>query len=255
MSTVSAGVTISPAGRQAAFAARWRREHLFFTILPIVMATAVFVGFSRTYYLKSVYGTPELAWLYHVHGAAFTTWLLLLIVQPALVLARRTPLHRQVGWIAVVLVPVMTVLAWLVSVDLGRRGGGPPGVPSIQFLTVPMATIVVFPAFVAAALYWRGKPEIHKRLMLIATLELVPAGFGRVPGTAAVWSTRVLWRRRPVRAGHDGIRSRDTPARASCDRLGRSAADCHAGRPNRPLRHASLGCVCALGDSVRKLTN
>jgi len=181
MSTVSAGVTISPAGRQAAFTARWRREHLFFTILPIVMATAVFVGFSRTYYLKSVYGTPELAWLYHVHGAAFTTWLLLLIVQPALVLARRTPLHRQVGWIAVVLVPVMTVLAWLVSVDLGRRGGGPPGVPSIQFLTVPMATIVVFPAFVAAALYWRGKPEIHKRLMLIATLELVPAGFGRVP--------------------------------------------------------------------------
>ena len=182
MSTVSAGVTISPAGRQAAFTARWRREHLFFTILPIVMATAVFVGFSRTYYLKSVYGTPELAWLYHVHGAAFTTWLLLLIVQPALVLARRTPLHRQVGWIAVVLVPVMTVLAWLVSVDLGRRGGGPPGVPSIQFLTVPMATIVVFPAFVAAALYWRGKPEIHKRLMLIATLELVPAGVARVPG-------------------------------------------------------------------------
>jgi len=182
MATVSVGATVSPAERQAAFAARWRREHLFFTILPIAMVAVVFVGFSRTYYLKSMYGTPELAWLYHVHGAAFTMWLLLLIVQPALVLARRTPVHRQVGWVAAVLVPAMTVLAWLVSVDLGRRGGGPPGVPSIQFLVVPMATVIIFPAFVAAALYWRRSPDIHKRLMLIATLELVPAGVARVPG-------------------------------------------------------------------------
>jgi hypothetical protein len=44
---------------------------------------------------------------------------------------------------------------------------------------------VVFPAFVAAALYWRGSPDAHKRLMLIATLELIPAGFGRWPGLAA----------------------------------------------------------------------
>jgi hypothetical protein len=45
-----------------------------------------------------------------------------------------------------------------------------------------MATVIIFPAFVAAALYWRRSPDIHKRLMLIATLELVPAGVARVPG-------------------------------------------------------------------------
>ena len=180
MATV--GATISPAERQALFAAKWRRDHLFFTVLPIVMVATVFVGFSQTYYLKSVFGTPALTWLYHVHGAAFTMWLLLLIVQPALVLTGRTPLHRQVGWIAAVLVPAMAVLAWLVSVDLGRRGGGPPGVPSLQFMIVPMVTVVLFPAFVAAAIYWRRSPDIHKRLMLIATLELVPAGVARIPG-------------------------------------------------------------------------
>lgn len=183
MATV--GATLSPADRQALFAAKWRREHIFFTILPVVMFLTVFVGFSQTYYLKPVFGTAPLTWLYHVHGAAFTTWLLLLIIQPALILAGRTPLHRQVGWIAAVLVPAMTVLAWLVSVDLGRRGGGPPGVPSIQFMTVPMATVVLFPAFVAAAIYWRRQPDIHKRLMLIATLELVPAGVARIPGLLA----------------------------------------------------------------------
>ena len=186
MSTVTVGATLSPTDRQAFHAARWRREHLFFTALPVVMFAAVFVGFSQTYYLKSVFGTPPLSWLYHVHGVAFTSWLLLLILQPALVLAGRTPLHRQLGWIAGALVPLMTVLAWFVSVDLGRRGSAPPGIPPLVFIVVPMATVVVFPAFVAAALYWRRRPDTHKRLMLIATLELVPAGVARVPGVLAL---------------------------------------------------------------------
>src|SRR5688572_2236767 len=98
-SASTAGAALSPAARQALYAAKWRREHLFFTVLPIVMFVAVFAGFSQTYYLKSVFGTPALGWLFHVHGVAFTSWLLLLIVQPALVLAGRTPVHRQLGWI------------------------------------------------------------------------------------------------------------------------------------------------------------
>jgi hypothetical protein len=180
MATV--GATLAPSARQAVYAAKWRREHLFFTILPIAMFATVFVGFSQTYYLKPVFGTPPLGWLYHVHGAAFTTWLLLMMAQPAQVLARRIPLHRQLGWIAAALVPAMAILGWLVSVDLGRRGGGPPGVPPLVFMVVPMATVVVFPAFIAAAIYWRENRDIHKRLMLIGTLELVPAGVARIPG-------------------------------------------------------------------------
>jgi hypothetical protein len=184
MSTISTA-TLSPSGRQGMYAAKWRREHLFFTVLPVIMLAVVIVGFAPTYYLKPMFGTPELPWLYHVHGLAFSSWLLLLIMQPALVLSGRTPLHRQIGWMAAGLVPVMTVLALLVSIDLGRRGGGPPGIPPLVFLVVPMATVVVFPAFVAAALYWRRSPDTHKRLMLIATLELIPAGIGRWPGVAA----------------------------------------------------------------------
>src|SRR5689334_4814543 len=107
MSTVSTvAARVSPSERQLAYAAKWRREHLFFTAVPVVMLLAVFVGFSQTYYLKTVFGTPELRWLYHVHGAAFTSWMLLLIIQPALVLAGRLPAHRQVGWIAAGVVPL-----------------------------------------------------------------------------------------------------------------------------------------------------
>ena len=187
MATVTtARAAVSPADRQAFFASKWRREHLFYTILPLVMLAVVVVGFAPTYYLKLMFGTPELRWVYHAHGLAFSSWMLLLIIQPALVLAGRTPLHRQVGWVSAALVPVMTVLALVVSIDLGRRGAAPPGVPPLIFLVVPLATVVVFPAFVAAALYWRGSPDTHKRLMLIATLELIPAGIVRWPGLAAM---------------------------------------------------------------------
>src|SRR3954464_280814 len=76
---------------------RWRRERLFFILLPIAAAIAVFVGFAPTYYLKAAYGSPALRPLYHFHGFLFSTWMALLIIQPALVSARRIDLHRRIG--------------------------------------------------------------------------------------------------------------------------------------------------------------
>jgi hypothetical protein len=144
------------------------------------MFAAVVVGFAPTYYLKGLYQTRALSPLFHVHGMLFTTWMLFLIVQPALVALRRTDIHRRIGVAGGVLAAAMTAIAIPVSIDMGRRGAAPPGVPPLVFLAVPLATVVVFPMLVAAALYWRRQPAAHKRLMLIATMELVPAGFGRI---------------------------------------------------------------------------
>ena len=159
-----------------------RRRFLnFYTGLPIAMALAVFVGFAPTYYMKTAFGTPALAPLYHVHGFLFTCWMLLLIIQPALVATGRTALHRRVGVAGGLLAAGMVVAALAVSIDLGRRGASPPGVPPLVFLVVPLTTVVVFPVLVGAALLWRNRPQIHKRLMLIGSMELITAGFGRWP--------------------------------------------------------------------------
>lgn len=157
---------------------------MFFTGLPIAMAVAVFVGFAPTYYLKATYGTPVLAPLYHLHGFLFSLWMVLLVGQPALVAARWVTLHRRLGTVGGVLAALMIPTALAVAIDLGRRGAAPPGVPPLSFLAVPLATVIVFPALIGAALAWRRQPETHKRLMLIGTLELVPAGVARWPGLA-----------------------------------------------------------------------
>jgi hypothetical protein len=156
-----------------------QRQRLFYTALPIGMAVLVFVGFAPTYYLKTVYGTPALAPLYHLHGLLFTLWMALIVGQPALVAVRKVSLHRRIGTFGGILAAAMVPTALAVAVDLGRRGAAPPGVPPLSFLAIPLATVVVFPVLVGSALFWRRQPETHKRLMLIATLELIPAGIAR----------------------------------------------------------------------------
>lgn len=160
------------------------RDRVFFTAMPIAMAAAIFVGFARSYYLKTAFGTPVLSPLYHLHGLLFTGWMLLLMIQPALVAARRTALHRRIGVGGGVLGAAMIVAAFAVTLDLGHRGSAPPGISPLAFLIVPFATVIVFPVLIGGAFFWRRLPEVHKRLMLIGSLELVPAGFGRWPVVA-----------------------------------------------------------------------
>ena len=71
---VRGGVSTARVSRQ------WRTQRAFFTGLSLLMVLAVFVGFSRSYYLKGLYGTPALPSLFHVHGLLFTSWMVLLVV-------------------------------------------------------------------------------------------------------------------------------------------------------------------------------
>jgi len=150
------------------------------------MVAAVFVGFSRSYYLKGVYGAPPLPRLFHVHGALFTLWMLLLVVQTGLVATRRVSVHRQLGAAGGVLALLMTGAAMAMTMDLARRSAAASSEQGLAFTIIPFFTVIVFPVLVGAALFYRRKPDVHKRLMLIATLELVTAGVARIPGAGSL---------------------------------------------------------------------
>lgn len=150
------------------------------------MVLAVFVGFSRSYYLKGLFGTPVLPTLFHVHGLLFTLWMVLLVVQTGLVASRRTDVHRRLGVAGGVLAALMTVAAIAMTLDAARRSAAAPTEEALAFVIVPFFTIIVFPVLVGMALLYRHAPAVHKRLMLIATLELVTAGVGRIPGAGSV---------------------------------------------------------------------
>src|SRR6187200_2533771 len=75
----------------------------------------VFLGFAPTYYLRPVSAGPIPAYL-HVHGAAMTAWFLLLLVQTALIAARRRGAHRRLGIAGACVAVVIVVLNPLVVV-------------------------------------------------------------------------------------------------------------------------------------------
>lgn len=176
------------AGRQvpADPAAAWRRDRLFFTGMAGAAAVVVFAGFAPTYYLKGAFGGRELAPLLHVHGLIFTSWIVLFIVQTALIASRRTPVHRRLGVAGGVLAAAMLVVGPMAAIDAARRGFTPPGgPPPLTFMIIPLGDILVFAVLVGTALYLRRQPQTHKRLMLLATLALLTPAIARLPGIAA----------------------------------------------------------------------
>ena len=52
---------------------------------------------------------------------------------------------------------------------------------SLRFFATPVLAMAVFAALFAAAVALRGRPETHKRLMLLATLSLLDAAVARWP--------------------------------------------------------------------------
>jgi hypothetical protein len=165
------------------------REHLFYTSLAALFTLTVFVGFSRTYYVKGLFGTPRLSWLAHLHGVVFTLWVLFFLLQTALVATHRISLHRRSGWIgawfAIGIVALGTVMA-MHSVRLGYASGR-PNMPLL--LLGSIFDMGLFCIFFAAALFLRSNTELHKRLMILAMLGLIIPAIARlpIPSSAIPW--------------------------------------------------------------------
>ena len=165
-------------------AARARRDRLFYTSMGLAIAAVTFWGFARSYYLSSWVERPagfrELDAILHLHGAIFTAWVLLGIVQPALIAGGNYRLHRRVGVGGAVAAAAMVAVGNLVAVASMNWPAIAPGDP-FAFYAIPFFAINTFAVLVALAIANRRRPETHKRLMLLAATQIVEAAVARVP--------------------------------------------------------------------------
>jgi hypothetical protein len=164
-------------------------DRIFYSSMAIAMALAVFIGFAPTYYMKMFGSAPMVTIsqspfspLVHLHGALFTGWVLLFIVQTALVATHRVAVHRRLGIAGAILAVGMVIAGLSTAISAAARGSTVPGIDPMSFLAIPFFDMVLFPAFVGAALWMRKNKEAHKRLMLLAYISIVVAGVARLPG-------------------------------------------------------------------------
>ena len=155
-----------------------RRLYIWFAVfMPII----VLAGFARTYYLKGFFGNPPLpSLLVHLHGLVMTSWVVLFVTQVSLVATRRTRTHQRLGVFGAVLAAIVIVVGVLTAIVAAARGAT-PGPPALQFLVVPLGDMLVFAILIGTALYLRRRLDIHKRLMLLAAVNLLPPAIVGIP--------------------------------------------------------------------------
>jgi hypothetical protein len=189
-----------------------RYDHVFFSSMALLMLVTVFVGFARTYYLAGVFNAPLPSLTIHLHGAAFSCWILLLVTQTSLVAAGRVDIHRRLGIAGFLLACLMVILGVLAATDSLVREAGPVGRDPKFFYIVPLTDMVIFATLVFVAFRARSNPASHKRLIYIATTALLIAAVARWPmmhrnaGLASIYSyiflvalvAYDLWSRRKI---------------------------------------------------------
>jgi hypothetical protein len=113
-------------------------------------------------------------------------WVVLLAVQSALVTARRVGWHRRLGvfgggWAALVVAvgSVTTVHAAAREV----RGHTAMAGSQVVITTLDLAQMMLFAGFVTIAIWQRRRVDVHKRLMLLTIVCMLPDALARLPVT------------------------------------------------------------------------
>jgi Na+-translocating ferredoxin:NAD+ oxidoreductase RnfA subunit len=155
-------------------------QRYFYVVAAVLVLLVVFTGFAPSFYLKGHLGPArELSLLVRIHGVVMTAWYALLLVQAVLIRWPRPDLHRQLGFFGGFLAAAVAVLASVVQLNATRDERARLGWLHVEGAAI--GSLLVFFILVGLALYWRKRPEIHKRLMLVATLSLLGAAWGRFP--------------------------------------------------------------------------
>ena len=86
------------------------------------------------------------------------------------------------GVVGAIIAVLMVVVGTTTAIIRAKQGAGPPGgPPPLVFLAIPLADMAVFASLVGAGLSFRRRSDVHKRLMLLAMISLLPAAIARLP--------------------------------------------------------------------------
>ncbi len=157
------------------------RPRRFFVGFALLVGILVLTGFARTFFIPLANRRFSAPWFVYLHGTLFLSWVALLILQSLLVATRHVSWHRRLGPIGIGLVPVMVasglaVAVWATARDV--RAGQGDGAVALFF--GELMDMALFAALGAAALLTRRRPDVHKRLIVLATLALLGAAVGRI---------------------------------------------------------------------------
>jgi len=161
----------------------------FYLFMSLLIAVVVVYGFSHTIDHNLLHASPIPPFILTIHAIVFPGWVLFFILQTALVRSRNVRLHRTLGWFGVALATGILVIGFLTAIGMDRfalQQLHDTEVPA--FFIIQAMDLLCFAIPFTLAIYWRRRPEFHRRLMLIGSCALTDAAFGRFPLLPLVYS-------------------------------------------------------------------
>jgi len=157
-------------------------DKYFYLAMSLLLVAITVWGFGHTVndvLFHPIVPRPLLLW---IHAATFCCWLLLFVLQSALVRTHHVRWHRTLGWFVAGVGAAMIPLGVVVAVVMGRFDTQilhEAGADTFEFIS--FGDMAIFTVWLALGIYWRRKPQLHRPIFFIATCGLIGAAFGRVP--------------------------------------------------------------------------
>ena len=160
----------------------WARDRAtyFYLGFALVGLAVVALGFGVTYALPMMRRSFSVPWFVHLHGASALAWVMLLIAQAQLVRVRRTPLHRRIGQLSLPVALFVWSSGIVTGVWAAARDLPEQSTAATSSLGGTVTGLTLYLLIVTGAVVTREKPDWHKRLVMLATIQLLWPAFFRL---------------------------------------------------------------------------
>lgn len=150
----------------------------FFIVMAFLFIIFAVAGFVPDYQLMAAKHIP-VYWFAHVHGIIMTCWLLVYLIQSVLARKGNIRLHKKLGLASVGL----AVLVWIsMGIVIYHGNIGDTVFKNVHWCNVLFlgSFMNLFALFFTWGIIVRKNAAAHKRLLYLATLIVISAGYNRI---------------------------------------------------------------------------
>ena len=159
-----------------------RARSRFHVWLGLWMVAIVLIGFWPTYFSPLWRGALAIPAVVHAHGLVFFGWMAVMMAQVIVAARGNVRLHRRIGRWGIAYGCVVIVSGLIVgpaNAVIKVESGVWTRDEAARSLLVNVGDMVSFAMWFGGAIWYRSRPEVHKRLMIVATVALLFAALAR----------------------------------------------------------------------------
>jgi hypothetical protein len=153
------------------------RHYKYLSVFFAASFVIVIFGFYKTYFVS----LPSSPVAIHFHALFFILWYVLLFIQPWLINSKRYDLHKKLGKLSYLLVPLITISTLAVSRISYLKGAAIyTDSQRIGNLIFPFSQLIVFDSLYLLAILYVRKTAFHMRYMIACSVILLGPAIRRI---------------------------------------------------------------------------